>query len=119
MVFEHDVHDVEEALAQRLRANIFDVVAMYQTRHYRRYIQTLTDEEEKKFAVVAAIAEEFSKSHQVNKIDGARIQFEDGWGLVRASNTQAILVLRFEAQTEESLNAIRETVEKKVSELIG
>jgi phosphomannomutase/phosphoglucomutase len=52
-------------------------------------------------------------------IDGARIVFEQGWGLVRASNTQAILVLRFEAGSEKHLAEIRAVVESKVSELIG
>jgi len=40
-------------------------------------------------------------------IDGARIQFGDGWGLVRASNTQPVLVVRFEAKTKERLAAIQ------------
>jgi len=75
--------------------------------------------EEKKFAVVKAITEEFCKTNKVIDIDGARIIFEHGWGLVRASNTQAILVLRFEADTEEHLREIRETVETKVAELIS
>ncbi|MEZ5424851.1 MAG: phosphomannomutase/phosphoglucomutase [Pyrinomonadaceae bacterium] len=75
--------------------------------------------EEKKFAVVKRIAEEFSETNDVIDIDGARILFENGWGLVRASNTQAILVLRFEADSEENLQKIRETVENRVNELIG
>ena len=74
--------------------------------------------EEQKFAVVAKIAEEFSKTNEVITIDGARIIFENGWGLVRASNTQAILVLRFEADTEENLAKIRENVESRVKYLI-
>ena len=51
-------------------------------------------------------------------IDGARILFENGWGLVRASNTQAILVLRFEAQSDARLAEIRAIVESKVAEFI-
>ena len=75
--------------------------------------------DEVKFEVVAAIAKHFAATNQVITIDGARILFEHGWGLVRASNTQAILVLRFEADTEENLNAIRSVVEGKVKEVIG
>ncbi len=75
--------------------------------------------EEKKFVVVRRIAEEFSKTNEVITTDGARILFENGWGLVRASNTQAILVLRFEADTPENLRAIRETVERRVEHLIA
>lgn len=74
--------------------------------------------DERKFEVVAAIAKHFAETHQVITIDGARILFEHGWGLVRASNTQAILVLRFEADTEEHLNQIRSIVELKVQEEI-
>lgn len=75
--------------------------------------------EEKKFEVVKKIAEEFSKTNEVITIDGARIVFENGWGLVRASNTQAILVLRFEADTEENLRLIQEKVEARVNASIN
>ena len=74
--------------------------------------------DEEKFDVVAKIAEEFKQTNEVITIDGARILFENGWGLVRASNTQAILVLRFEADSEKNLNEIREKVEAKVNQLI-
>ncbi len=75
--------------------------------------------DESKFEIVASIAKHFAATNEVITIDGARILFENGWGLVRASNTQAILVLRFEAETEENLNRIRATVEMKVNELIA
>ncbi len=71
-----------------------------------------------KFEVVRRIAAHFGKTHDVNTIDGARIQFGDGWGLVRPSNTQEILVLRFEAASPISLAEIRLMVETKVSQLI-
>ncbi len=72
-----------------------------------------------KFEVVGMVAEYFSRDHEVITIDGARIVFEHGWGLVRASNTQAILVLRFEADSDEHLNEIRDIVEAKVAEFIA
>ncbi|MDQ3799450.1 MAG: phosphomannomutase/phosphoglucomutase [Acidobacteriota bacterium] len=75
--------------------------------------------EEKKFVVVRQIAEEFSATNQVITTDGARILFNDGWGLVRASNTQAILVLRFEADSEEHLRAIQQKIESRVNYFIG
>ena len=74
--------------------------------------------EEKKFEVVKQIAEEFRKTNEVIDIDGARIIFAHGWGLVRASNTQAILVLRFEADSEEHLREIRKSVEARVKQLV-
>lgn len=75
--------------------------------------------DERKFEIVKQIAEDFSETNKVITIDGARIIFENGWGLVRASNTQAILVLRFEADSEENLKKIRQTVEEKVEKLIA
>lgn len=74
--------------------------------------------EERKFDVVREIAEIFSKTNEVITIDGARIVFDDGWGLVRASNTQAILVLRFEANSPESLERIRNIVEGELNRLL-
>jgi len=47
------------------------------------------------------------------------VQFEDGWGLVRASNTQPVLVLRFESKTEESLRSIRTLVENVLKNAMG
>jgi len=73
--------------------------------------------EEKKFEVVRRITEEFKKTNKVIDVDGARIIFENGWGLVRASNTQAILVLRFEAIDENALRQIQEIVGNKLKEI--
>jgi len=68
-----------------------------------------------KFQVVAEIARRFRRQHQVIDIDGARILFGDGWGLVRASNTQPVLVLRFEAESTQRLGEIRATVERELA----
>ena len=65
----------------------------------------------KKFSIVSKITEHYKKTHAVIDIDGARIQFQDGWGLVRASNTQPVLVLRFEAQSETTLKKIQTDIE--------
>jgi phosphomannomutase/phosphoglucomutase len=77
-----------------------------------------------KFQVVAAVTKRFKEGgHAVLDIDGARISFGDGgagappkWGLVRASNTGPILVMRFEAGSPEELDAIRRQVEAAVAE---
>ncbi len=61
--------------------------------------------ESRKFALVAEAAADFGARYPVNTIDGVRIQWPDGWGLCRASNTQAVLVLRFEAMTPEARDA--------------
>lgn len=62
----------------------------------------------RKFEVVADVKELFSKRRPVIDVDGVRVSFPDGWGLLRASNTQPVLVLRFEASTESALGAIVE-----------
>jgi phosphomannomutase/phosphoglucomutase len=64
-----------------------------------------------KFALVDRLKEDFSKEYNVIDVDGVRVVFDDGWGLVRASNTQPALVLRFEAQSKERLDEIRALVE--------
>jgi phosphomannomutase/phosphoglucomutase len=74
--------------------------------------------DEIKFEVVKEISDHFAGKHEVITIDGARILFENGWGLVRASNTQAILVLRFEADSASNLAAIRSEVEDVVTAAI-
>ena len=67
--------------------------------------------DESKFALVARASEYFRARHDVIDVDGVRVLFGDGWGLIRASNTQPILVLRFEALTSERLAAIRDEME--------
>lgn len=68
-----------------------------------------------KFEVVDKARRELVKRGlKVNPIDGARVEFEDGWGLVRASNTQPVLVYRFEASTEKRLQEIRKLIETVV-----
>ena len=73
--------------------------------------------EEKKFDVVSKMAAYFKAQGPVIDIDGVRVLFGDGWGLIRASNTQPVLVLRFEAQTPERLEAIKGIVLNKLREI--
>jgi len=60
---------------------------------------------------VARAVEHFRSLHPVLDMDGVRVLFGDGWGLIRASNTQPILVLRFEARTVTRLEEIRAEME--------
>ncbi|GAB4335568.1 MAG: phosphomannomutase/phosphoglucomutase [Calditrichia bacterium] len=69
-----------------------------------------------KFKIANAAAEYFKANHEVIDVDGVRILFGDGWGLVRASNTQPVLVLRFEARTPERLEEIKNSVIEKLKE---
>jgi phosphomannomutase/phosphoglucomutase len=63
-----------------------------------------------KFGVVERASAHFAGRYPVNTIDGVRIAFPDGWGLLRASNTQPVLVLRFEATSQEALERYRAEV---------
>ncbi len=74
--------------------------------------------DEIKFKVVKMAQDYFPKHYKTVTIDGVRIIFEDGWALIRASNTQPVLVLRFEAQSEERLKEIRNLVESKLKEFM-
>ncbi len=68
--------------------------------------------DEKKFQVVERAAQHFAERYEVLTLDGVRISFADGWGLLRASNTQPVLVMRFEASSEEALSTHRGEVEQ-------
>ena len=72
-----------------------------------------------KFAIAEKLKKRFMATHTVIDVDGARILYDDGWGLVRASNTQPALVLRFEALSQEHLEAIRSEVEGALKEIIA
>jgi phosphomannomutase/phosphoglucomutase len=74
--------------------------------------------DDKKFAIVAALRDRFAATYKVVDIDGVRVEFPDGWGLVRASNTGPVLVLRFEARTEARLSEIRGVIEGALAELL-
>lgn len=90
-----------------LSAHLDDLPPLHSTPEIRRECVS----EDQKFALVAAAVKHFSAQYPVVDIDGVRIDFGDSWGLVRASNTQPILVLRFEAQSAERLAEVRNLVE--------
>ena len=64
----------------------------------------------------AVVCERFRGEYEITDIDGVRVKFDQGWGLVRASNTQPVLVLRFEATTQAKLDEYRTFVEGVVEE---
>jgi phosphomannomutase/phosphoglucomutase len=68
-------------------------------------------DEDEKFAIVARAVQHFRGLYDVIDVDGVRVLFGDGWGLLRASNTQPVLVLRYEARTPEGLQRIRAIME--------
>ncbi len=77
--------------------------------------------EEKKWSIVKKLQEIYGRDtdeYKVNMIDGVRISFQNGWALARASNTQPVLVLRFEANSEMNLRMIRDRIEAIVKPLL-
>jgi phosphomannomutase/phosphoglucomutase len=68
--------------------------------------------DELKFPIVQKVAEHFRATHKVIDVDGVRVLFDHGWGLLRASNTQPVLVMRFEATSHELLERYQSEVEQ-------
>jgi phosphomannomutase/phosphoglucomutase len=106
--------EIVAASGKPLSALLADVPPMFATPEIR-----VDCPDEVKFDVVASVLARFRKDHDVLDVDGARIGFEGGWGLVRASNTQPALVLRFEASSPERLDVIRRDVESAVAQARG
>lgn len=101
---------------QSLRDMLADVPEMRSTPELRRECP-----EELKFEVVRTVVERFKREaeeegFEVVDIDGARVQWPDGWGLVRASNTTPLLVLRFEAESDERLHQIQARIEAAIDD---
>ena len=91
---------------QTVRELLSDVPALVATPEIRIDVA-----EEEKFALVDRAVRHFRTRHNVIDVDGVRVLFGDGWGLIRASNTQPVLVARYEAPTPERLAAIRGEME--------
>lgn len=92
---------------KRLSELVAEIPYYYATPEIRVKIAS-PDADKRKFEVVSTLNHYFRQQFETIDIDGVRVVFPDGWGLVRASNTQPILVLRFEAKTRERLNEIRQ-----------
>jgi len=73
--------------------------------------------DEEKFQISRKAVEYFTEHYDCSTVDGVRINFDDGWGLVRASNTQPVIVCRFEASTIERMNEIKNLVISKLKEI--
>lgn len=76
--------------------------------------------DDRKFKVIEKAQRYFKEEgYDVNDIDGVRLNFGDGWGLLRASNTQPVLVMRFEAQSSERLDKIESLVRDKLNDFLS
>ncbi len=98
---------------KKLSELLADLPKTYVTPEIRIYAS-----DEVKFKIVDRVKDVLSAKHPVIDIDGVRAIYPTGWALVRASNTQGALVLRFEADTEEDLAAIRKEVEQTLESVI-
>ncbi|MEA2040183.1 MAG: phosphomannomutase/phosphoglucomutase [Thermodesulfobacteriota bacterium] len=103
-ILSHTEEDLKDLLA--------DIPKMVNTPEIR-----IDCPDDKKFKVVAGLVDEFKKDYEVIDVDGARVLFDGGWGLIRASNTQPVLVLRFEARDKNRLEEIRKIFDDKLKEL--
>lgn len=104
--------EIVSASGAPLSAQLVDVPPTFTTPELR-----LDSSDDEKFAVVDAAARLLkSRGAKVIDIDGARVLFERGWGLVRASNTQPVLVMRFEADSAEALREYQEYIEATLAE---
>ena len=73
-------------------------------------------DDKEKFMITEKAVQYFTNNYDCITIDGVRIKFENGWGLVRSSNTQPVIVCRFEATTQNNLNQMKELVLTKLRE---
>jgi phosphomannomutase/phosphoglucomutase len=71
--------------------------------------------DDRKFQIIEALQNEFAAEHPVITLDGARVTFDHGWGLVRASNTQPAITMRFEARTKADLVAIMQDFDRRLA----
>ena len=93
-------------LIARSNLSIEDLVSQLPQSHSTPELNINVDDENK-FLIIERFARECSLDGNKVTIDGLRIEFENGWGLLRASNTTPKLVLRFEGNTKETLNSIK------------
>ena len=79
-------------------------------------IRLEAESEEKKFEIAKMAEDYFSKNYDCITVDGVRVKFKEGWGLVRASNTQPVIVCRFEGDTLDNMNKIQSVILDKLKE---
>ncbi|SUZ99190.1 uncharacterized protein METZ01_LOCUS52044 [marine metagenome] len=84
--------------------------------HSTPEIRLEADSDEEKFKIAKLAVEYFTKHNNCITVDGVRIIYENGWGLVRASNTQPVIVCRFEGNTLDNMNEIKKIVLDKLQE---
>jgi phosphomannomutase/phosphoglucomutase len=105
--------EIMAAKDEKLSEMLSDLPTTYHTPEIRLFCS-----DQVKFEIVEKVKKSLSSKYKIIDVDGVRAIFPNGWGLVRASNTQPVLVLRFEAKTEEDLEKIQSIIKKEVEEAI-
>ncbi|MEE9465756.1 MAG: phosphomannomutase/phosphoglucomutase [Candidatus Neomarinimicrobiota bacterium] len=103
-------------LLSRTKRPLSELAAQVPTYHSTPELRLECPTDDEKFKIAQAAEEYFKSRYDCIDIDGVRIKFGDGWGLVRASNTQPVIVCRFEARTPERLAEIKLLVTDKLRE---
>ena len=125
MVLADDYYPFDDAIyascrilqmLSRSRVPLSQMVATIPTYYSTPEIRGETADDATKFEIVRKAVLYFKATHDVIDVDGVRILFGDGWGLVRASNTQPVIVMRFEARTAARLAEIQRIVTEKLRE---
>ncbi len=125
MVLADDFYPIDDAIyascrilqmLSRTDETLSQMVSTIPEYHATPEIRGETIDDATKFEMVEKAVAFFKANYDVIDVDGVRILFGDGWGLVRASNTQPVIVMRFEAKTKERLAEIREIVTSKLRE---
>ena len=104
-------------MLSRQEKKLSELVAELPTYYSTPEMRMECPSDEEKFKIAEKAAEYFKSRYESLDIDGVRIKFEDGWGLVRASNTQPVIVCRFEAKSPERMNEIKDIVLSKLREM--
>lgn len=102
-------------IIDRLNFSVEEAFARYPIMLSTPEINIPTADEQEKFSIITALSKSQNfKAKNIARIDGLRVEYEQGWGLVRASNTSPVLVLRFEAQDETTLQQIKTIFQREL-----
>ncbi len=103
-------------MLSRQKKKLSELVSALPQYHFTPEIRLECSDDEEKFRINNEVTAYFKQKYDCLDIDGVRIRFSDGWGLVRASNTQPVIVCRFEAKTEDRMKEIQKSIFKKIKE---
>ncbi|MBN2565854.1 MAG: phosphomannomutase/phosphoglucomutase [Candidatus Eisenbacteria bacterium] len=125
MVMPEGYYNIDDAIyascrilqmLSRTNERLSSMVSTLPTYYSTPEIRAETKDDATKFEIVKKAVDYFESNYDVIDVDGVRILFGDGWGLVRASNTQPVIVMRFEARSKDRLEEIQRLVTSKLRE---